>query len=158
VQRWQNRQQPVRPTQQTGQTGAPQPVRPVVSTGQTGSPGHAASNQQTVSASTQPNSSVNLEKFLAECKNDLAKMIKQSLGVDVKGKTLSYQKPYPMSFDTVTYPTGFRLPEFVKFNGDDSKSTFEHVSQYLTQLGEASSINEFKVHLFSLSLTGTTFS
>ena len=41
-----------------------------------------------------------------------------------------------MSFDTVTYPAGFRLPEFVKFNGDDSKSTFEHVSQYLAQLGE----------------------
>ena len=63
-----------------------------------------------------------------------------------------------MSFDTVTYPAGFRLPEFVKFNGDDSKSTFEHVSQYLAQLGEASSINEFKVHLFSLSLTRISFS
>ena len=68
------------------------------------------------------------------------------------------KKPYPMSFDTVTYPTGFRLPEFVKFNGDDSKSTFEHISQYLAQLGEAGSINKLKVHLFSLSLTGTAFS
>ena len=85
-------------------------------------------------------------------------MIKKSLTAEVKGKTLSYQKSYPMSFDTVTYPAGFRLPEFVKFNGDDSKSTFEHVSQYLVQLGEASSINELKVHLFSLSLTGTAFS
>ena len=101
-----------------------------------------------MSTSTQPNSSINLEKFLAECKNDLAKMIKESLGVEVKGKTLSYQKPYPMSFDTVTYPAGFRLPEFVKFNGDNSKSTFKHVSQYLAQLGEASSINELKVRLF----------
>ena len=82
-------------------------------------------------------------------------MIKESLEVDVKGKTLSYQKPYPISFDTVTYPAGFRLPEFVKFNGDDSKSTFEHVSQYLAQLGKASSINELKVRLFSLSLTST---
>ena len=85
-------------------------------------------------------------------------MIKESLEVDVKGKTLSYQNPYPISFDTVTYPAGFRLPEFVKFNGDDSKSTFDHVSQYLAQLGEASSINELKVHLFSLSLIGTAFS
>ena len=85
-------------------------------------------------------------------------MIKESLAVEVKGKTLSYQKPYPMSFDTVTYLAGFRLPEFVKFNWDDSKSTFEHVSQYLAQLGEASSINKLKVHLFSLSLTGTAFS
>ena len=68
------------------------------------------------------------------------------------------KKLYPMSFDTVTYPTGFRLPEFVKFNGDDSKSTFEHINQYLAQLGEAGSINELKVCLFSLSLTGTAFS
>ena len=158
MQRWQNRQQSARPTQQTGQTGSPPPVRPVVSIDQTGSPGHATSNQQTVSTSTQPNSSINLEKFLAECKNDLAKMIKESLGLEIKGKTLSYQKPYPMYFDTVTYPTGFRLPEFVKFSGDDSKSTFEHVSKYLAQLEEASSINELKVHLFSLSLIGTAFS
>ena len=56
-----------------------QPVRPVVSTGQIGSPDHAISNQQIVSTSTQPNSSINLEKFFAECKNDLAKMIKENL-------------------------------------------------------------------------------
>ena len=104
VQRWQHRQQPVRQTPSTGHTGSPQPVRPIVSTGQTGSPSHATSNQQIVSTSTQSNSSINLEKFLDECKNDLAKMIKESLGVDVKGKTLSYQKPYHMSFDMVTYP------------------------------------------------------
>ena len=96
----------------------------------TGSPGHATSNQQIASTSTQPNSSINLEFVFAECKNDLAKMIKENLGVDVRGKTQSYQMPYPMSFDTVTYPASFRLPEFVKFNGDDSKTTFEHVSHY----------------------------
>ena len=78
--------------------------------------------------------------------------------MDVRGKVQSYQKPYPMSFDTVTYLAGFRLPEFVKFNWDDSKSTFEHVSQYLAQLGKAGSINKLKICLFSLSLTGTAFS
>ena len=77
VQWWQHRQQPVKPTPSTGQTGSPQPVRPVVSTGQTGSPGHATSNKQIASTSTQPNSSINIEKFLAECKNDLSKMIKK---------------------------------------------------------------------------------
>ena len=50
-------------------------------------PGHATSNQQIVSTSTQPNSSIDIAKFLAECKNDLAKMIKENLGVDVRGKT-----------------------------------------------------------------------
>ena len=68
-------------------------------------------------------------------------MIKENLEVDVRGKTQAYQKPYPIYFYTVTYPAGFRLPEFVKSNGEDNKSTFEHVSQYLAQLGEASSIS-----------------
>jgi hypothetical protein len=45
----------------------------------------------------------------------------------------------------------------VKFNGDDSKTTWEHVSQYLAQFGEASAIGEIKVPLFSLSLTGNGF-
>ena len=52
----------------------------------------------------------------------------------------------------------FRLSEFVNFSGEDSKSDFEHISQYLAQLGEVGSINELKVRLFYLSLTGTTFS
>ena len=94
VQRWQHMQQSVRLTPSTGQTGSPQLFRPVVSTGQTGSPGHATSNQQIMSTSTQPNSSINIEKILAEYKNDLAKMIKENLAIDVRGKTQSYQKPY----------------------------------------------------------------
>jgi hypothetical protein len=46
----------------------------------------------------------------------------------------------------------------VKFNGDDSKTTWEHVSQYLAQLGEASAIEEIRVRLFSFSLIGNAFS
>ena len=118
------------------------------STGQTSSLGHATPNQPIASTSTQPNSSINIEKILAEYKNDLAKMIKENLAIDVRGKTQSYQKPYPIYFDMVTYPAGFRLPEFVKSNGEDNKSTFEHISQYIAQLGEASSVNELKVRLF----------
>jgi hypothetical protein len=45
----------------------------------------------------------------------------------------------------------------VKFNEDGSKTTWEHVSQYLAQLGEASAIEEIRVCLFSLSLTGNAF-
>jgi hypothetical protein len=46
----------------------------------------------------------------------------------------------------------------VKFNGDDSKTTWEHVSQYLAQLGEASATEEIRVCLFSLSLISNAFS
>jgi len=40
----------------------------------------------------------------------------------------------------------------------NTRSAFEHISQYLAQLGEAGSINELNMRLFSLSLTGTVFS
>jgi hypothetical protein len=42
--------------------------------------------------------------------------------------------------------------------GEDNRTTWEHVSKYLVQLGEVGSIDALKVHLFSLSLTGTVFS
>ena len=44
------------------------------------------------------------------------------------------------------------------FSGEGKKTTWEHVSQYLAQLGEASSRDEWKVRYFPLSLTGTAFS
>ena len=42
--------------------------------------------------------------------------------------------------------------------GEDSRSTREHASQYLDQLGEASSSEALVVRMFPLSLTGTSFS
>ena len=69
-----------------------------------------------------------------------------------------YRKPYPTEFDSAVPPTNWRLPEFVRFSGDDSKTTLEHISQYLAQLGEAGSMEALRVRYFSLSLTGTAFS
>ena len=74
------------------------------------------------------------------------------------GTTCLYQKSYPAEFDFVSFPAGWRIPEFTKFNGDDSRTTWEHVSQYVLQLGEADFNDALRVHLFSLSLTGTAFS
>ena len=111
-----------------------------------------------MSTSTQPNPSSHFDKVIADYKNDLANLLTENFGVDVRSKTRTYQKPHPAVFDTDAYPVDFRLPEFIKFSGEDTRSTFEHISQYLVQLGEAGSINELKVHLFSLSLTGTAFS
>jgi hypothetical protein len=44
-----------------------------------------------------------------------------------KGCARAYQKPYPEYYDTIPYPCGFRMPDFAKFNGDDSKATYEHI-------------------------------
>jgi hypothetical protein len=52
---------------------------------------------------------------------------------------------------------GWRVPNFIKFDGEGSRTTWEHVSQYLAQLEEAGSIEALRVRLFSLSLIRTVF-
>ena len=143
---------------ETSQTCVPVRSDRFLPTGPTGPSGQFVPNQREVSTSTQPNFSNDFDKMLADYKNDLANLLRESFAVDVRRKIRTYQKPYPTTFDSVAYPAGFRLLEFVKFSGEDTRSTFNHISQYLAQLGEASSINELKVRLFSLSLTETAFS
>jgi len=50
-------------------------------------------------------------------------MFKETFGVELKDKTLVCQKPYPESFDSIPYPQNFRVPEFIKFTGEDSRTT-----------------------------------
>ena len=90
-------------------------------------------------------------------KEDLAKMFKCKFGLDM-GRTRLYQRLYSNSFDMIPYPTGWRVSEFIKFSGDDNRSTWEHISQYIAQLGEAGSSKSMRFRMFSLSLTGTAFS
>jgi hypothetical protein len=93
---------------------------------------------------------------LAQFKEEIANMMKNKLGVDM-GNTRLYKNPYRTNFDYVVFPLGWRMPDFVKFSGDDNRTTWEHISQYTVQLGEAGTFNSLKVRLFSLSLTGTAF-
>ena len=46
---------------------------------------------------------------------------------------------------------------FAKFTGEDCTSMIEHISRYLTQLGEASVEDAHRVRFFSLSLSGPAF-
>jgi hypothetical protein len=62
-------------------------------------------------------SSSHFDKVLADYKNDLANLLRENFGVDIRSKTRTYQKPYPTSFDSVAYTAGFRLPKFFKFSG-----------------------------------------
>jgi hypothetical protein len=70
----------------------------------------------------------------------------------------TYQKPYSSNFVSVVYPAGCCVPDFIKFDGEGSRTPWEHVSQYLAQLGEIGSAEALHVRFFSLSLTRTTFS
>jgi hypothetical protein len=93
---------------------------------------------------------------LAQFKEKVANMMRNKLGVDM-GNTRLYQKPYRADFDYVAFPPGWCMPDFVKFSGDDNRTTWEHISQYTIQLGEVGAFNSLKVFLFSLSLTSTAF-
>jgi hypothetical protein len=90
-------------------------------------------------------------------KEDLANVVRTNLGVDI-GNTNLYQNPYDLEFDRVPLPRGWRMPDLIKFSGHDDRTTWEQISQYTAQLGEAGVFNALKVRLFSLSLTGTAFS
>jgi hypothetical protein len=89
-------------------------------------------------------------------KDDVANVVKTKLGVYV-GNTNLYQKPYDHEFDRFRLPRGWRMPDLIKSIGDADRTTWEHISQYTIQLGEAGVYNALKVHLFSLSLTSTAF-
>ena len=53
--------------------------------------------------------------------------ILSEFGLEPKGRTRANQKPYPDYFDSTPYPRGFRISDFVKFTGEDGRSTFEHI-------------------------------
>jgi hypothetical protein len=42
-------------------------------------------------------------------------------------------------------------------NSEGRNSTHEHISQFLTHLGELADMEAYRVHLFSISLSGTAF-
>jgi hypothetical protein len=90
-------------------------------------------------------------------REEIAGAFRDKLGVSIVPGGQSYRKPYDSQFDRLPYPQGTRILEFVKFSGDQEKSTREHIDQFLAQLGELADTEAFRVRLFSLSLTGTAF-
>jgi hypothetical protein len=90
-------------------------------------------------------------------REEIAGAFRDKLGVSMVPGGQSYRRPYDSRFDHHPYPRGTRIPEFAKFSGDQGKSRREHICQFLTQLGELADTEAFRVRLFSLSLTGTTF-
>ena len=61
----------------------------------------------------------------------VTEMMKNQFGLKPKEQTL-YKHPYLEWYDLVALSTNYRLPEFAKFTGEDSMSTIEYVSRYLT--------------------------
>jgi hypothetical protein len=71
-----------------------------------------------------------------------------------KGRARSYQQPYSEYFDMVPYPRGFCIPDLAKFTGDDAKTTYEHIGQFLAQVNDVGITDIHKIRMFPLSLFG----
>jgi hypothetical protein len=99
----------------------------------------------------------NFDEAFRQFKEELAKNLEDSLGVQLKSSRNLYQKPYPSTFDFMKAPDGWKVSDFHKYSGDDSKSTMEHINMFLAQLGPASAYDFIKVCNFPLSLTSTAF-
>jgi hypothetical protein len=63
--------------------------------------------------------------------NQFSTILRESFSIEPKGQERAYQKPYPDYYDQLSYPRGYRVPEFSKFTGDNGKTTLEHVGQFI---------------------------
>jgi hypothetical protein len=49
------------------------------------------------------------------------------------------------------------MPDFAKFNGEDSKTMYEHKAQFLEEINDMGMTDVHKIRLFPLSLSSTAF-
>jgi hypothetical protein len=63
--------------------------------------------------------------------NQLGTILRDSFGIEHKGRGCIYQKHYPDYYNQISYPRGYRVPEFSKFSREDGKITLEHVGQFI---------------------------
>ena len=110
-----------------------------------------------LTSAAQASTSGRYKADLAKLKEDLAGAMITKLGVDMDNSRL-YQNPYPAEFYLVSFPAGWCVLDFVKFSGDDNRTPWEHIIQYIFQPGKASFHEALRIRLFSLSLTGIVLS
>jgi hypothetical protein len=89
--------------------------------------------------------------------NQLATILRESFGIEPKGRGRVYQKLYLDYYDQLPYARGYRVPKFSKFSGDDGKTILEYDGQFILQYGEASTNDALKLRMFPLSLSDTAF-
>jgi hypothetical protein len=58
--------------------------------------------------------------MLENVREQVTRTLKE-FGLETRGRARTYHKPYPEFFDTVPYPRGFRVLDFVKFTGRTPK-------------------------------------
>jgi hypothetical protein len=86
-------------------------------------------------------------------RDQIARTLRE-FGFTPKGRARSYQKPYLEYFDMIPYPWGFQVLDLAKFMGDDAKTTYEHIVQFLAKVNDVGITNTNKIRMFPLSLIG----
>jgi hypothetical protein len=71
--------------------------------------------------------------------------MREQFGLKPKDTRNLYRHPYPEWFETVQLPNQYKVPDFSKFSRQDNVSTYEHVSRFLAQCGEASAVDALRV-------------
>jgi hypothetical protein len=94
---------------------------------------------------------------MSENVRELVARTLREFGLELKGRARTYHKTYPKLFDTVPYPRGFRVRDFVKFTAEDSTTSYKHVEIFLTQSSNFGITNVNKIRLLPLPLSGTAF-
>jgi hypothetical protein len=86
---------------------------------------------------------------------DLVTRMLRELGFTPRGLAKIYHKPNPEYFYMVPYPRGFRIPDFANFRGEDARTTYEHIGQFLAQVNDVGITDLHKVKLFPLPPSST---
>jgi hypothetical protein len=66
--------------------------------------------------------STDFNDTLNQFREELSKSLKESLGLQIKPSRTTYRKSYPSHFYFMKAPNEWKVPDFNKFSGDDSKS------------------------------------
>ena len=83
--------------------------------------------------------------------------MREQFGLRPKQQYVMYKAPYPPAYNQIPLPHKYKMPDFMKFSGQEEVSTMEHINKFLLQLGEAGNYDALRVCLFSLSLSGSAF-
>ena len=87
----------------------------------------------------------------------IAEVMRDQFGLRLKQQNLMYKTPYTAAYDQIPLPQKYKLSDFTKFYGQGEVSTVEHINRFIMQYGEAAQNDALKVHLFSMSLSGSAF-
>jgi hypothetical protein len=91
-----------------------------------------------------------------EVSDQIARTFRE-FGFTPKGQARSHQKPYLEYFDMIPYQWGFWVPDLAKFLGDDAKTTYEHIGQFLAQVNDMGITDVHKIGCSCYLSTGATF-